>query len=50
MGGTAEKRVVVFVDYQNTYRSARDAFHDHSVDPRWLGQIIQWPSVCCLSA
>jgi len=39
VGGTAEKCVVVFVDYQNTYRSARDAFHDHSFDPHWLGQI-----------
>lgn len=33
------KRVVVFVDYQNTYRSARDAFHDHALNPHWLGQI-----------
>jgi len=39
MGGTAQKRVVVFVDYQNTYRSAREAFHDHRLDPHWLGQI-----------
>ena len=34
-----KKRVVVFVDYQNAYRSARDAFHDHLFDPHWLGQI-----------
>jgi len=34
-----KKRVVVFVDYQNAYRSARDAFHDHTFDPHWLGQI-----------
>lgn len=32
-------RVVVFVDYQNVYRRARDAFHDHNVDPHWCGQV-----------
>jgi hypothetical protein len=33
------KRVVVFVDYQNACRAARSAFHNHSVDPHWAGQI-----------
>ncbi len=33
------KRVVVFVDYQNTYRAARTAFHDHLTDPHWAGQV-----------
>lgn len=32
-------RVVVFVDYQNAYRAARNAFHDHLTDPHWAGQI-----------
>ena len=32
------KRVVLFVDYQNAYRRARDAFHDHNADPYWMGQ------------
>lgn len=32
-------RVVVFIDYQNAYRAARDAFHDHAVDPHWAGQV-----------
>lgn len=32
-------RVVVFVDYQNVYRRARDAFHTHGVDPHWCGQV-----------
>ena len=32
------KRVVVFVDYQNAYRRARDAFHNHLTDPHWMGQ------------
>jgi uncharacterized LabA/DUF88 family protein len=32
-------RVVVFIDYQNVYRGARDAFHDHRLDPHWYGQI-----------
>ena len=32
-------RVVVFVDYQNGYRRARDAFHDHRADPHWMGQV-----------
>lgn len=31
-------RVVVFVDYQNAYRRARDAFHNHNADPYSLGQ------------
>jgi NYN domain len=31
--------VVVFVDYQNVYRRARDAFHVHELDPHWFGQI-----------
>ncbi len=33
------KRVVVFVDYQNAYRAARNAFHNHLSDPHWAGQI-----------
>ena len=33
------QRLVVFVDYQNTYRSARTAFHDHERDPHWYGQV-----------
>lgn len=33
------KRVAVFIDYQNVYRRARDAFHDHRVDPYWMGQV-----------
>ena len=28
----------MFVDYQNAYRRARAAFHDHQTDPHWLGQ------------
>ncbi|WP_194831790.1 NYN domain-containing protein [Nocardia sp. XZ_19_369] len=32
-------RVVVFVDYQNTYRAARSVFHDHLTDPHWCGQV-----------
>ncbi len=32
------ERVVLFVDYQNAYRHARDAFHDHSPAPYWMGQ------------
>ena len=40
LGKVVVKRVVLFVDYQNAYRRARDAFHDHRVDPHWLGQII----------
>ncbi|CPR40119.1 NYN domain [Mycobacteroides abscessus] len=32
-------RVVVFIDYQNVYRSARRVYHDHLVDPHWFGQI-----------
>lgn len=32
-------RVVVFVDYQNTYRSARRVYHDEVHDPHWMGQI-----------
>ena len=31
-------RVVVFVDYQNVYKGARSAFHDHW-EPHWRGQI-----------
>ena len=33
------QRVVIFVDYQNAYRRARDAFHNHRADPHWLGQV-----------
>lgn len=32
------KRVVIFVDYQNAYHSARGLFHDHKADPPWMGQ------------
>ena len=32
-------RVVVFVDYQNVYRRARDAYHNHGTDPHWMGQV-----------
>ncbi|MGV0849463.1 NYN domain-containing protein [Mycolicibacterium phlei] len=32
-------RVVVFIDYQNVYRSARDVYHDHQFDPHFYGQI-----------
>ncbi len=32
------KRVVVFIDYQNVYRGARAAFHNHAVDPHYFGQ------------
>ncbi len=32
------KRVVVFIDYQNVYHSARDAFHS-SGGPHWIGQV-----------
>jgi hypothetical protein len=31
------ERVVVFVDYQDAYRAARNAFHDHLTDPHWAG-------------
>ena len=32
------KRMVIFVDYQNAYHSARGLFHDHREDPPWMGQ------------
>lgn len=32
-------KVVVFLDYQNVYRRARDTFHD-ALDPSYCGQII----------
>ncbi len=32
-------RVVVFLDYQNVYRRARDAFHD-VLDPTYCGQVV----------
>ncbi|MEU9685690.1 NYN domain-containing protein [Amycolatopsis japonica] len=32
------ERVVVFLDYQNVYKGARSAFHDHW-EPHWQGQI-----------
>ena len=38
-GDVVVKRVVLFVDYQNVYRRARDAFHDHRSDPHWMGQV-----------
>lgn len=36
---TKPDRVVVFIDYQNAYRSARDVYHDHNIDPHWYGQV-----------
>lgn len=33
------KRVMVFIDYQNMYRGARRAFHDHRFDPHFYGQV-----------
>ena len=33
------KRVALFVDYQNVYMRARDAFHNPQADPHWMGQI-----------
>lgn len=36
---TAEERVVVFVDYMNTYKSARRAFDYIDPDEHWEGQI-----------
>jgi len=38
-GGHVPDRVVVFVDYQNMYRSARRTFHTHEADPHWCGQV-----------
>ncbi|MGZ4669399.1 MAG: hypothetical protein ACXVX3_12835, partial [Blastococcus sp.] len=29
---------MVFIDYQNAYRGARRAFHDHQIDPHFFGQ------------
>ncbi|MDR0284680.1 MAG: NYN domain-containing protein, partial [Propionibacteriaceae bacterium] len=34
-------QVVLFIDYQNTYRATRACFHDHATDPAQFGQI--WP-------
>jgi hypothetical protein len=31
-------RVVVFLDWQNVYKGAREAFHSYQ-DPHWLGQV-----------
>jgi uncharacterized LabA/DUF88 family protein len=36
---TAPLRVWVFIDSQNVYRDAREAFHDHKKDPGSYGQI-----------
>lgn len=33
------QRVVLFLDYQNIYRRAREAFFTHEVDPHFRGQI-----------
>ena len=33
------KRVVLFVDYQNIYRRARELFHDHRTSPHWEGPV-----------
>ena len=32
-------RVVLFIDYQNVYRRARELFFDHATDRHWCGQI-----------
>jgi uncharacterized LabA/DUF88 family protein len=32
-------RVVLFIDYQNTYRATRACFHDHENDPPQYGQV-----------
>lgn len=32
------KNVVVYIDYQNAYRGARRAYHDHLIDPHYYGQ------------
>ncbi len=32
-------RVMLFIDYQNVYMRARDAFHNPRTDPHWMGQI-----------
>ena len=32
-------RVMLFIDYQNAYMRARDAFHNPRTDPHWMGQI-----------
>ena len=39
MGGLMAERVALFVDYQNAYMRARDAFHNPREDPHWMGQI-----------
>ena len=39
MGMIMAERVVIFVDYQNVYMRARDAFHNPSGNPHWMGQI-----------
>jgi uncharacterized LabA/DUF88 family protein len=33
------KRLVVFIDYQNTYHAAREAFHEPRDDPSRFGQV-----------
>jgi uncharacterized LabA/DUF88 family protein len=33
-----KRRVAVFIDYQNCYRAAREAFFDDQSDPSWMGQ------------
>jgi hypothetical protein len=35
------KRVAVFIDWQNCYHCAREAFHDPDTDPSYCGSI--WP-------
>jgi hypothetical protein len=34
-----KQRVVLFIDYQNTYRATRACFHDHDYDPPQAGQV-----------
>ncbi len=43
-------RVVVFVDYQNVYRSARRVYHHHEADAHWCGQIDPYLLGCHLAA
>ncbi len=38
MGATVTDRVMLFVDYQNTYHAAREVFHQ-PLAPHWIGQV-----------
>src|SRR5437773_7607043 len=37
-GPGVKRRVATFIDYQNCYRAAREAFFDDASDPAWMGQ------------